>query len=153
MKFSAILATSFLALAASALPAGGPGLPALNERSQPKETPKQIELGLATDKRSRPVESAKDIALGEATDKRSQPKETPKQIELGEATDKKRASGSDIVAQLQSTFDRNNPNGTPANGSEDDLNGDGVINAFEAGAQADKRDLVKDCDPRECATD
>lgn len=133
MKFSAILATSFLALAASALPAGGPGLPALNERSQPKETPKQIELGEAVDKRSRPVESAKDIALGEATDKR--------------------ASGSDIVAQLQSTFDRNNPNGTPANGSEDDLNGDGVINAFEAGAQADKRDLVKDCDPRECATD
>lgn len=47
------------------------------------------------------------------------------------------ASGSSIIAQLQSTFDRNNPNGTPTSaGDPDDLNGDGVINAFEAGAQA-----------------
>lgn len=46
---------------------------------------------------------------------------------------------SSAIQQLQSNFDRNNPNGTPANGSEDDLNGDGVINLFEAGAQADKR--------------
>lgn len=44
--------------------------------------------------------------------------------------------GSDVIAQLQATFDRNNPDGVPANGSEDDLNGDGVINAFEEGAQA-----------------
>lgn len=80
------------------------------------------------------------------------------------ATDKRQIDSA-VVAQLQSTFDRNNPNGTPANGSEDDLNGDGVINVFEEGAQAGKRDgdlvkddlvkddLVKDCDPRECATD
>lgn len=56
----------------------------------------------------------------------------------------KNSSGDDgdtssVIQQLQSTFDRDNPNGTPANGSEDDLNGDGVINVFEAGAQADKR--------------
>ncbi|KAH9233236.1 hypothetical protein K456DRAFT_1777267, partial [Colletotrichum gloeosporioides 23] len=45
--------------------------------------------------------------------------------------------GSDLIAQLQSTFDRNNPNGTPAAaGDPADLNGDGVINVFEAGAQA-----------------
>jgi hypothetical protein len=45
-------------------------------------------------------------------------------------------SGSSIIAQLQGTFDRNNPNGTPTSaGNPDDLNGDGVINAFEAGAQ------------------
>ncbi|KAH8780879.1 hypothetical protein F5883DRAFT_684933 [Diaporthe sp. PMI_573] len=49
------------------------------------------------------------------------------------------------IQQLQSNFDRNNPNGTPANGSEDDLNGDGVINLFEAGAQASKR-AKKDSD-------
>ncbi|KAJ4418856.1 hypothetical protein N0V82_005302 [Gnomoniopsis sp. IMI 355080] len=155
MKFSAILATSFLAIAATALPAGGQGLQALNERSRPAESAKDIALGEATDKRSRPVESPKDIALGEATDKRSRPAESAKDIALGEATDKRaNKDGSDIVAQLQSTFDRNNPNGTPANGSPDDLNGDGVINAFEAGAQAAKRaDLAKDCDPRECASD
>lgn len=46
---------------------------------------------------------------------------------------------SSAVEQIQSNLDRNNPNGTPANGSADDLNGDGVINLFEAGAQADKR--------------
>ncbi|KAK7697056.1 hypothetical protein SLS64_013966 [Diaporthe eres] len=46
---------------------------------------------------------------------------------------------SSAIQQIQSNLDRNNPNGTPANGSEDDLNGDGVINLFEAGAQADKR--------------
>lgn len=43
------------------------------------------------------------------------------------------------IQQIQSNLDRDNPNGTPANGSEDDLNGDGVINLFEAGAQASKR--------------
>lgn len=47
--------------------------------------------------------------------------------------------GASIIADLQATFDRDNPNGTPANGSPDDLNGDGVINAFEAGAQAGKK--------------
>ena len=42
-----------------------------------------------------------------------------------------------VIEQLQATFDRNNPNGTPTNpGNPDDLNGDGVINVFEAGAQA-----------------
>lgn len=46
---------------------------------------------------------------------------------------------SSAIQQIQSNLDRDNPNGTPANGSEDDLNGDGVINLFEAGAQADKR--------------
>ncbi|KAI1128639.1 hypothetical protein F5Y10DRAFT_240194 [Nemania abortiva] len=47
------------------------------------------------------------------------------------------ADTNDIISQLQSTFDRNNPNGTPAApGDPDDLNGDGVINVFEAGAQA-----------------
>lgn len=52
------------------------------------------------------------------------------------------ASGSDIIAQLQSTFDRNNPNGTPTSANDpDDLNGDGVINVFEAGAQASKREV------------
>ncbi|KXH66314.1 hypothetical protein CSAL01_06817 [Colletotrichum salicis] len=45
--------------------------------------------------------------------------------------------GSSLIEQLQSTFDRNNPNGTPAApGDPADLNGDGVINVFEAGAQA-----------------
>ncbi|WQF80253.1 hypothetical protein CDEST_05267 [Colletotrichum destructivum] len=45
--------------------------------------------------------------------------------------------GSNLIQQLQETFDRNNPNGTPAApGDPDDLNGDGVINVFEAGAQA-----------------
>lgn len=49
----------------------------------------------------------------------------------------KAASGGSIIEQLQSTFDRNNPNGTPTSaGDPADLNGDGVINAFEAGAQA-----------------
>ncbi|KAH8166096.1 hypothetical protein CIB48_g2189 [Xylaria polymorpha] len=44
---------------------------------------------------------------------------------------------NDAIAQLQSAFDRNNPNGTPTTpGDPDDLNGDGVINLFEAGAQA-----------------
>ncbi|KAI0487136.1 hypothetical protein F4859DRAFT_468316 [Xylaria cf. heliscus] len=44
---------------------------------------------------------------------------------------------NDAIAQLQSAFDRNNPNGTPTNpGNPADLNGDGVINLFEAGAQA-----------------
>lgn len=43
---------------------------------------------------------------------------------------------SGAIAQIQSNLDRDNPNGSPANGSEDDLNGDGVINLFEAGAQA-----------------
>ncbi|KAH7408040.1 hypothetical protein BKA64DRAFT_640953 [Cadophora sp. MPI-SDFR-AT-0126] len=47
------------------------------------------------------------------------------------------ASGASIIQQLQGTFDRNNPNGTPTSaGDPDDLNGDGVINVFEAGAQA-----------------
>ncbi|KAF6832252.1 hypothetical protein CMUS01_06992 [Colletotrichum musicola] len=41
-------------------------------------------------------------------------------------------SGSDLIAQLQATFDRNNPNGTPTTaGDPDDLNGDGVINDDE----------------------
>ena len=45
--------------------------------------------------------------------------------------------GASIIQQLQGTFDRNNPNGTPTSaGDPDDLNGDGVINVFEAGAQA-----------------
>ncbi|KAH8682819.1 hypothetical protein BGZ60DRAFT_524173 [Tricladium varicosporioides] len=45
-----------------------------------------------------------------------------------------------FVAAAQGAFDRNNPNGTPTNpGNPDDLNGDGVINIFEAGAQADRR--------------
>lgn len=44
---------------------------------------------------------------------------------------------SDTIVQLQEKFDRNNPNGTPAApGDPADLNGDGVINVFEAGAQA-----------------
>ncbi|KAI0437130.1 hypothetical protein F4803DRAFT_539950 [Xylaria telfairii] len=44
---------------------------------------------------------------------------------------------NDAIAQLQAAFDRNNPNGTPTSpGDPDDLNGDGVINLFEAGAQA-----------------
>lgn len=168
MKLSAILAASFLAIAASALPTGGQvralpketpkeielglaldkrALPketpkeielglALDKRALPKETPKQIELGLALDKRALPKETPKQIELGLALDKRALPKETPKEIELGLALDKRaKSKGADIIAQLQSTFDRNNPNGTPANGSPDDLNGDGVINAFEAGAQ------------------
>ncbi|KAI3342358.1 hypothetical protein F4824DRAFT_445860 [Ustulina deusta] len=47
------------------------------------------------------------------------------------------ASTDDVISQLQSAFDRNNPNGTPTTpGDPDDLNGDGVINLFEAGAQA-----------------
>ncbi|WYZ45294.1 hypothetical protein EsH8_VIII_000610 [Colletotrichum jinshuiense] len=46
-------------------------------------------------------------------------------------------TGAGLIQQLQETFDRNNPNGTPAApGDPDDLNGDGVINVFEAGAQA-----------------
>jgi hypothetical protein len=46
-------------------------------------------------------------------------------------------STEDAIAALQASFDRNNPNGTPTNpGNPDDLNGDGVINLFEAGAQA-----------------
>lgn len=49
---------------------------------------------------------------------------------------KRQNKGADVIAQLQASFDRNNPNGVPADGSEDDLNGDGVINAFEEGAQA-----------------
>lgn len=52
---------------------------------------------------------------------------------------------SSAIQQIQSNLDRDNPNGTPANGSEDDLNGDGVINLFEAGAQANKR-ATKDGD-------
>ncbi|RMJ04899.1 hypothetical protein BHE90_015306 [Fusarium euwallaceae] len=49
----------------------------------------------------------------------------------------KRQTGSDIISQLQGAFNRDNPNGTPAApGDPDDLNGDGVINFFEAGAQA-----------------
>ncbi|KAF2785920.1 hypothetical protein K505DRAFT_400598 [Melanomma pulvis-pyrius CBS 109.77] len=48
-------------------------------------------------------------------------------------------SGGTTIADLQNTFNRNNPNGTPTNpGNPDDLNGDGVINVFEAGAQAGK---------------
>lgn len=48
------------------------------------------------------------------------------------ASGKKRQS---LIEQLQETFDRDNPNGTPAaEGDPDDLNGDGVINVFEAGA-------------------
>lgn len=44
---------------------------------------------------------------------------------------------NNVIGQLTATFDRNNPNGTPAApGDPDDLNGDGVINIFEAGAQA-----------------
>ncbi|KAK1497162.1 hypothetical protein CCUS01_13201 [Colletotrichum cuscutae] len=44
--------------------------------------------------------------------------------------------GSSLIEQLKSTFDRNNPNGTPAApGDPADLNGDGVINFFEAAAQ------------------
>lgn len=47
------------------------------------------------------------------------------------------SDGAGTVAALQSAFDRNNPEGTPTNpGNKDDLNGDGVINLFEAGAQA-----------------
>lgn len=53
-----------------------------------------------------------------------------------DTADVKRASAS-IIEQLQSTFDRDNPNGTPTSaGNPADLNGDGVINAFESGAQA-----------------
>ncbi|KAH9206625.1 hypothetical protein DL95DRAFT_69584 [Leptodontidium sp. 2 PMI_412] len=53
------------------------------------------------------------------------------------ATSSGGAGGSSIIQQLQGTFDRNNPNGTPTSaGDPDDLNGDGVINVFEAGAQA-----------------
>lgn len=41
-----------------------------------------------------------------------------------------------LIDDLQNTFNRNNPNGTPAApGDPADLNGDGVINAFEANAQ------------------
>ncbi|KAL1861409.1 hypothetical protein Daus18300_008940 [Diaporthe australafricana] len=61
-------------------------------------------------------------------------------FEAGAQADKRANKDSDIssaIEQIQSNLDRNNPNGTPANGSEDDLNGDGVINLFEAGAQAD----------------
>lgn len=47
------------------------------------------------------------------------------------------AKRQSIVEQLQSSFNRDNPNGTPTEaGDPDDLNGDGVINFFEAGAQA-----------------
>ncbi|KAL7628310.1 hypothetical protein AAE478_002510 [Parahypoxylon ruwenzoriense] len=47
------------------------------------------------------------------------------------------AATNDAIAQLIAAFDRNNPNGTPAApGDKADLNGDGVINLFEAGAQA-----------------
>ncbi|KAH7334624.1 hypothetical protein BKA66DRAFT_448661, partial [Pyrenochaeta sp. MPI-SDFR-AT-0127] len=43
------------------------------------------------------------------------------------------ATGGNLIQQLQNTFNRNNPNGTPAApGDPDDLNGDGVINVFEA---------------------
>lgn len=61
-------------------------------------------------------------------------------FEAGAQADKRANKNSDIssaIQQIQSNLDRDNPNGTPANGSEDDLNGDGVINLFEAGAQAD----------------
>lgn len=61
-------------------------------------------------------------------------------FEAGAQADKRANKNSDIssaIEQIQSNLDRDNPNGTPANGSEDDLNGDGVINLFEAGAQAD----------------
>ena len=55
-------------------------------------------------------------------------------------------NGGATIAELQNTFNRNNPNGTPTNpGNEDDLNGDGVINAFEAGAQASKRQTGNAC--------
>ncbi|PVH81779.1 hypothetical protein DL98DRAFT_587096 [Cadophora sp. DSE1049] len=55
----------------------------------------------------------------------------------GAAGATKGAGGASIIQQLQGTFDRNNPNGTPTGaGDPDDLNGDGVINVFEAGAQA-----------------
>ncbi|KAH7234366.1 hypothetical protein B0J15DRAFT_599060 [Fusarium solani] len=51
---------------------------------------------------------------------------------------------SDTISQLEETFDRNNPNGTPAApGDPADLNGDGVINLFEAGAQVSKRSKEK----------
>lgn len=47
-----------------------------------------------------------------------------------------KAKRQSIVEQLQATFDRDNPNGTPAaEGDPADLNGDGVINAFEANSQ------------------
>ncbi|KAJ3532801.1 hypothetical protein NM208_g8273 [Fusarium decemcellulare] len=60
--------------------------------------------------------------------------------QAGKRSTEKRQSGSDIISQLQETFDRDNPNGTPVGpGNEDDLNGDGVINPFEAGAQVSKR--------------
>lgn len=60
-------------------------------------------------------------------------------FEAGAQASRRANKDSDIssaIEQLQASFDRDNPNGTPANGSEDDLNGDGVINVFEAGAQA-----------------
>lgn len=57
----------------------------------------------------------------------------PNQVSSREAGAKRQS----IVEQLQETFDRDNPNGTPTSaGDPDDLNGDGVINVFEAGAQA-----------------
>lgn len=49
------------------------------------------------------------------------------------------AKRQSIVEQLQETFDRDNPNGTPTSaGDPDDLNGDGVINVFEANAATGK---------------
>lgn len=65
-------------------------------------------------------------------------------ISFAEASAQASKSRRGIIEDLQATFDRNNPNGTPANGSEDDLNGDGVINAFEEGAQVSRRGLIED---------
>lgn len=63
------------------------------------------------------------------------PTDTTADVKVRAAGDK--ASGGSIIEQLQATFDRDNPNGTPTSaGDPDDLNGDGVINVFEEGAQA-----------------
>ncbi|KAJ4328057.1 hypothetical protein N0V84_001425 [Fusarium piperis] len=57
--------------------------------------------------------------------------------QVSKRSKEKRQPGNDIISQLQGTFNRDNPNGTPAApGDPADLNGDGVINFFEAGAQA-----------------
>ncbi|UPL03188.1 hypothetical protein LCI18_014122 [Fusarium solani-melongenae] len=57
--------------------------------------------------------------------------------QVSKRSKEKRQTGNDIISQLQGTFNRDNPNGTPAApGDPADLNGDGVINFFEAGAQA-----------------
>lgn len=59
---------------------------------------------------------------------------------LSTATTVRNLSNTLYIATIQLLLTENDTaNGTPANGSPDDLNGDGVINQFEADASIAKR--------------